>query len=96
MFSRDFSTLPNKMCQSQHETFPAHTDKLQLKRNNSLKQDQYLVEHEDLLTTQKMSLTQFSLIMVMTNLHFASFKKKVILLHIQLLTPFHSQLCHPS
>ena len=55
MLSRDFSTINNKTCQLQHKTLPPHIDILQLKNNNFLKPIHYLIKHEDVLPTQKMT-----------------------------------------
>ena len=53
MLSRDFSTINNKTCQLQHKTLPPHIDFLQLKNDNILKPNHYLIKHEDVLPTQK-------------------------------------------
>ena len=53
MLSREFTQVTNKICQLQHKTLPPHIDFTEFKPNNSLKQIQYLVEHEDVLPTQK-------------------------------------------
>ena len=53
MLSQDFFQIKNTMCQLQHKTLPPQIDVIQLKHNNSLKQIQYRVKHEDVSPTQR-------------------------------------------
>ena len=63
----------------QHKNVPPQIESIYLQTNNSLKQVQYLMKHEEVLPTQKKIHTKFSLITVKINSHFKS-KEKVTLL----------------
>ena len=55
MLSRDFSNIINKTCQLQHKTLPPYIDFIQLKKDNTLNPIHFIVKHEGVLGTQKMS-----------------------------------------
>ena len=67
MLSRDFSSINSASSQLKHKTLPPHIQFAQLNPNNTLEEIHYLVQHEEVLPTQKMILTLFLLIMAQNN-----------------------------
>ena len=63
MLSRDFSSISSTSCQLKHKTLPPHIEFVQLNPNNTLAETHYLVQHEEVLPTQRNILTLFFLIM---------------------------------
>ena len=53
MLNGDFCAITNKTCQLQHKTLSPHIEFTRLQPQNSLKQVQYLVKNEDILSTRK-------------------------------------------
>ena len=53
MLSRDFSSINSTSPQLKHKTLPPHIEFVQLNPNNTLEETHYLVQHEEVLPTQK-------------------------------------------
>ena len=53
MLSRDFSSINSTSSQLKHKTLPPHIQFVQLNPNNTLEETHYLVQHEEVLPTQK-------------------------------------------
>ena len=95
MLSRDFSSLTNSQCQIQHKTLPPQIEFSQLSSKNSITPVHYLVKHEEILPTQKMTPISFSLILAMTTIPSVSKIVETKLFTHQSL-PFLSNLLYPS
>ena len=72
MLSRDFSSINSTSSQLKHKTLPPHIQFVQLNPNNTLEETHYLVQHEEVLPSQKMILALFSLIMAQNNILYVS------------------------
>ena len=53
MLSRDFSSINTNSCQLQHKTLPPYIELAHITPNNTLTEIHYLVQHEEILPTQK-------------------------------------------
>ena len=53
MLSRDFSSINSASSQLKHKTLPPHIQFAQINPNNTLEEIHYLVQHEEVLPTQK-------------------------------------------
>ena len=81
MLCRHFSEVTNKVCHLHRKTLPPHNEFMQLKPDNALKQNHYLVKHEDVFPTTTMIHTQSQMITVMTNIYFRVFRIKILRLN---------------